>query len=233
MSPDVDVIIACRNPGALVGDAVASALAQREVLTRVIVVDDASDAPVEASDHHWPAERVTVLRHDDHRGQAATINRGLALSEAPFVAFLDHDDLWPTGRCRVLVDALTASDGDLAYGCQVIFNDGDAPLLDGHLPEVAATPGPLSGTSMLTRTAIARLGPLNESLRLGAFIDWVATGRRLSPPLREIPVQSVTLLRRSHAANITRTRTHEFVDYVKVVALHRQASGLAPGDDDG
>lgn len=223
--PQIDVFIPTLDLGRFVGGAVASALDQRGVSTRVIVIDDGSQDPVSAQDFGWPTDRVTVLRNEERLGIAAATNRGLELLQAPFVGFLDADDLWPVDRCRVLYEALVADAADIAYGVQVIFPDGDEPILDAQPPAVLGPPTLLGGATLITARAIARVGGFDESLRVGAYLNWLVTGRHLDPPLREVPVNAVTLLRRSHARNTTRTRTHEFNDYLQAVVTHRRGGG--------
>lgn len=223
--PRVDVIIPVFNLGEYLAGAVASALDQRGVGTRVIVIDDGSDVPVAADDFGWPPDRVTLLRNEERRGIAASTNRGLELLEAPFVGFLDADDLWPVDRCRVLHDRLVAAAADIAYGIQVVFNDGDEPILEAQPPSPVGDPTLIGGATLIDAGAITRVGRFDESLRVGSYLSWLVAGRHLDPPLREIPVNAVTLLRRSHARNTTRTRTHEFTDYLQAVVAHRRAVG--------
>ena len=96
MIPDVSVIIPTYNRSAMVSEAVASVLAQRDASFELIIVDDGSiDRTGEqicrltAKSNH-PVRLVTI----DNRGPAAARNAGSALAAAPLLAFLDSDDLW-------------------------------------------------------------------------------------------------------------------------------------------
>jgi succinoglycan biosynthesis protein ExoU len=95
----VDVIIAAWNCEETIGRAIASALAQTEVRT-VIVVDDAStDRTVEcayAADDS--SARLVIFRFPENRGPAAARNKALSLCTAPWVAVLDGDDYFMLGR---------------------------------------------------------------------------------------------------------------------------------------
>ena len=165
---------------------------------------------------------MTVIREDQQVGIAAALNRGMERVDADYIALLDADDLWPVHRCRELLDALVTHGADLAYGSQVIFDDGTEPILDAPQPPFEGEPALLSGASIITASAAARMGRFDESVKLGSFINWVVIGRHLDPPLRELPVHTVALLRRSHSANTTRTETADFGDYMKAVARHRR-----------
>ncbi|PND54261.1 mycofactocin system glycosyltransferase [Mycobacterium sp. ENV421] len=57
----------------------------------VVIVDDASLDPIDASHLGDPGAKVTVIRHDSSRGPAAARNTGLAACTTEYVAFLDSD----------------------------------------------------------------------------------------------------------------------------------------------
>jgi glycosyltransferase involved in cell wall biosynthesis len=93
--PAVDVIIPVRNRAQLISACLDSVHAQTLQPHAVIVVDDgSSDATpqiIEAYAARWPALR---LIRSVPRGVSHARNIGLGASRAPFVAFLDSDDVW-------------------------------------------------------------------------------------------------------------------------------------------
>lgn len=218
----IDVIISDHNYHHFVPEAVASVLAQRDISTRVVIVDDGSDEVLTAHPD-WPEDRVRVIRRDERGGPAAAINTGLAVCSAEFVALLDADDLFPAHRSRVLLQAI--GEADIAYGGQVVFDDGQNPELDLSEAQLAAlpdvTPTCLSGTTLFRRRLFDRAGPLPESRAVATFIAWMVGVRRLDPPPVEVAVNSPVLLRRSHSSNMTRTSTGDFGDYIEAIARHR------------
>ena len=92
MFPEVSVIIPTYNRAAMVVEAVESVLAQEMLDFELIVIDDGS------SDDTQEKLRVYNSRLSYYRqknaGVGAARNRGLELSKAPLVSFLDSDDLW-------------------------------------------------------------------------------------------------------------------------------------------
>lgn len=89
---EVSVIIPTFNRRALVVEAVASALEQRQIAAEVIVVDDGStDGTADALGIFGP--RVRVIRQAQ-RGVAAARNTGARIAGGRWLAFLDSDDLW-------------------------------------------------------------------------------------------------------------------------------------------
>lgn len=108
---DVCVVIPTLGRPSLAG-AVASAL-QQGVSVHVVVVNDSGRA-LEVS---LPDE-VTTLRTPGRRGAAHARNLGLAHANAPFVAFLDDDDVWLDDHLRHALDALRARPDRDVYSCR-------------------------------------------------------------------------------------------------------------------
>lgn len=91
----VDVVIPVRNGARFIGACLDSVRVQTLPPSSVIVVDDGStdDTPdiVERYAAHWP--NLRMLRTEP-RGTSHARNVGIAGARAPFVAFLDSDDVW-------------------------------------------------------------------------------------------------------------------------------------------
>jgi glycosyltransferase involved in cell wall biosynthesis len=99
MVPEVSVIIPTYNRAAMVVEAVESVLAQEGVDFELIVVDDGS-----TDDTPSRLDRLSSRVHyhrQPRSGVSASRNRGVALSRAPLIAFLDSDDLWLPGKLHV------------------------------------------------------------------------------------------------------------------------------------
>ena len=62
---------------------------------------------------------------------------------------------------------------------------------------------------------------------MGEFVDWMARARHTGVEERLVP--TISLFRRSHSTNMTRTRQGEFTAYLDVVARAR-ARQRAAGD---
>jgi glycosyltransferase involved in cell wall biosynthesis len=110
----VSAVIPTHNHGALVPEAVESALAQTWPKIEVIVVDDGStdDTLVRLARF---GSRITVLRQE-HRGPAVARNAGIRASRGEWIAFLDSDDLWmPEKIARCMAALEGARDAAVAY----------------------------------------------------------------------------------------------------------------------
>ncbi|MEQ1917842.1 MAG: SDR family oxidoreductase, partial [Elusimicrobiota bacterium] len=101
----LSVIVPVYNAGAFLKIALDSILAERLPGLEVIVVDDGSTDGAISEISHLP---VRVVRQKN-RGEAAARNAGVKASTAPFVTFLDADDLLTPGALPQLIkDAVTA-----------------------------------------------------------------------------------------------------------------------------
>jgi len=90
-SPKVSVVILTWNSRSLVGDAVASALAQQGVEPEVLVADNASeDGTADEVALRFPG-RVRVIRFERNEGYAGGYNRALALAGGESLLLLNPD----------------------------------------------------------------------------------------------------------------------------------------------
>lgn len=89
----VGVVIPTHNRREYVLQAARSVLAQRAVDVELVVVDDGSTDGTTDALAALDDRRVTVLRHDVPQERSAARNAGMARTKAPWVLFLDDDDL--------------------------------------------------------------------------------------------------------------------------------------------
>src|SRR5436305_1029668 len=90
--PMISVIIPVYNGERYLGEAIESVLAQSYHWLEIILVDDGStDGSATVAKQFSPA--VQVVRQPN-LGAGAARNRGIALAQGEFLAFLDADDLW-------------------------------------------------------------------------------------------------------------------------------------------
>lgn len=88
---------------------------------QIVVVDDGSDLPV-------AAENVTLIRHNTALGPGPARNAGLAAVTAPYVLFIDSDDLPTADLAALLADLAGAAPFDVC-----LFKHIDSRLANqGH-----------------------------------------------------------------------------------------------------
>jgi glycosyltransferase involved in cell wall biosynthesis len=200
----VAVVIPAFDAEAFLADAIESVLAQTSPAAEVLVVDDGSRDGTATVAGRYENRGVQLVRQEN-RGAAVARNRGAALTQAPVLAFLDADDLWPADRLERLRAVLAAADAlDGVIGDVEHFPSPDMAEADHARLVVPAgrQPGWLPGGLLLRRSAWQRIGPFDESLvNGGEFIDWVARARAAGVAIGRI--EALVLRRRVHPASMT------------------------------
>lgn len=103
---EIDVIIPVFNGEAYVAASVRSALDQTVSPRRVIVVDDGSTDGTGALMARLAEQDARVLcLSRANAGVSAARNAGIAASSAPFIAFLDSDDIWLPEKLERQIEA--------------------------------------------------------------------------------------------------------------------------------
>ncbi|MCJ1677362.1 glycosyltransferase [Streptomyces sp. APSN-46.1] len=118
-SPTVTVVVIAFNDAGLVGEAVSSALAQGPVVSEVVAVNDAStDGTGRVLDGLAAVHpRLKVVHRAENSGGCGTPrNDGIAAASAPYVMFLDSDDILPPGAADALVRAAEEHQAPVAVG---------------------------------------------------------------------------------------------------------------------
>src|SRR5436853_5380248 len=96
--PRVSVVVTCFNCPDYVGDAIRSVARQTFRDFDCVIVDDASTdnsaEVVQRTLDELADPRFSLVRLPKNVGQTGATRAGLARTQAPFVCFLDSDDLW-------------------------------------------------------------------------------------------------------------------------------------------
>lgn len=174
--PVVSVVTPFFNTGAVFLETVETVRRQSLQQWEWIIVDDGSDqagslAALDACVSQEP--RVRVVRSEGRLGPAAARNLGVAQSRAPYVAFIDSDDLLePTAlekwlwflECRPqygMVKGYQAGFGAEGYIWREGFHSG-AAILENNIIQTA---------SMIRREVYLAAGGMDESIQ-GGMEDW-------------------------------------------------------------
>ena len=177
MSADVSVVIPAYNPRAeWLDEAIRSAVDQVPPPLEVLVVDDGSRVPVEY-DHPL----VRVIRQVN-AGVAGARNTGLREARGAYVAILDQDDYWLSGKLAAQVEAMREG--------AVLCSTGSRLLRDGRLEDWfygQLTPGDyatlvesnrITACTALFRTDVARgVGGFPDIRFVDDWAMWMALAR--------------------------------------------------------
>ena len=173
--PRVSVVITSYNYRPYVEDAIRSVLAQTYQRWDCVIVDDAS---TDGSAEHIRQllqtiddPRFRLLVRSENGGQIAGFRDGFAATDAPFVAFLDADDVWlPDFLLAHLSAHLNATHTAALSSCDLFLIDRDRQLLRGTYlrPAQAAfqtgTPG-LAITPGKQLAGLRQASPIRRSIR--------------------------------------------------------------------
>lgn len=192
--PLVSVVLPACNAEAVVGDAVASVLAQTYDRLELVVVDDGSnDRTAEVAGSLGDA-RVRVLR-EAHRGVVRSRNAGLRAARGELVAFIDADDVWSSDKLDVQLTFLAEHPEVVAVGCFLRYESLDGRALGvagrpvGAAEQEAIAVGALMpfpcSALVFRRETLEELGGFDEELGEAAVsaedLDLLARAARLGP----------------------------------------------------
>jgi glycosyltransferase involved in cell wall biosynthesis len=220
---DVAVVIPVRDGARYLGEALTSVQAQTLQAAEIVVVDDGSTDDSAAIAAAVPGVRVVT---QEAQGAGPTRNAGVDATQAPVIAFLDADDVWPPTALQSLASALGPA--DLAHGLVTHFVSPDLPEHEAERRVVPAEPLPalMPGGFVVTRAAFAAVGPFRADLAVGEFVDWYA--RAMDAGLRVAALDEVVLRRRVHARNTGTLRSASQADLTRAVRdtlARRRAAG--------
>jgi glycosyltransferase involved in cell wall biosynthesis len=223
----ISLIIPCYNGGRYIKEALDSVLGQSLVPSDILVVDDGStDDSVRIIERYAPQVRLV---RQSNRGDSYARNVALARTTSPLVAFLDADDIWPSGSLERRFEALIASPGhDYVYGLMEQFV---SPELASRLTVPASTlAGGIArvlGGSLFRRSIFDDVGGFNPDIRIGYVIEWI--NKVEAAGYKALAMPDLVLRRRIHDSNSVHDEQRLKKDYLQVIRsslAHRRS--IAP-----
>lgn len=228
-SPRVSVVLPVYNRRSHVAEAIASVRAQTRPADELVVVDDGS-----TDDSVAIVERAagpgTIILRQPNRGIGAARNRGLAAATGERIAFIDSDDLWEPAKLALQGRVLDEDESaDLVFGHvrEFLSPERATELASTYAAATAPIPGPIATTLLARRSAIDRIGPFDETLRVGEFVEWMTRARDLGLGIRML--DATLARRRIHGGNTVLTRSG--ADYLRAIkmTLDRRRAGAGHG----
>ncbi|MEI6201585.1 MAG: glycosyltransferase [Enhydrobacter sp.] len=134
--PKISVVVTCYNTRDYIAAAIRSVARQTLRDFECVIVDDASTddsvAVIRRALDELKDARFSLARMEKNAGQTGATRRGLQLTKAPFVCFLDSDDLWhETFLERHLAAHLNESYAVGFTACNARLIDGSDTLIAG------------------------------------------------------------------------------------------------------
>jgi glycosyltransferase involved in cell wall biosynthesis len=116
IDPKVSVVIPTYNRAKDIPRCLDSLIAQTFKNFEVIICDDGSiDNTVEIVDSYMPYLDIIYSHDINFGGPARPRNRGIQLSRAPYIAFLDSDDWWHPLKLSESLEAAERENADVIY----------------------------------------------------------------------------------------------------------------------
>ena len=175
--PTVSVIIHTYNNEKFIAETVESVLNQTYKDYEIIVVDDGSADGTR--DALVPYMQKIRYHYKENGGIASAKNAGISLTQAKFVAFLDHDDLWVPDKLQLQMECFREHPRvGLVYAKYTSFRDGkelrtkpEKGYSGWIFKELLSKSFIQTSTVVVKRECLDAVGPYDETFSLGDEYD--------------------------------------------------------------
>lgn len=197
-APDISVIMATRNSGRFVAEALTSITGQRHPALEIVVVDAASTDETAAIVSATPG---THLVQQTGSGLWQAWNQAIVMARGEWIAFLDSDDSWEPGALAAHLQAHATQNVVGSIGRTRFFLTGEQ-LPPGVRPELLQDThrGPIPGASLLHRSVFDTLGHFPVDYPTAADIEWYLRLQQSGLPIAEL--DEVVLRKRLRADHL-------------------------------
>ena len=177
LPPRVDVVIVNWNTGDQLRrclESIASLRTPSVVISRVVVVDNASRDGSAAGLHDLPLP-LTVLCNPRNVGFAAACNQGAAASQADFLLFLNPDTLFLEDALTAPVQLMLSPEGrDIGIcGIRLVDADGGPTTVAARFPGVRVIVGEATGLGRVLPARFPRHLLAPDETRVSRDVDQV------------------------------------------------------------
>lgn len=191
----VSVIIPAYNCTSYIETALESALIQ-DVPMEIIVINDCSKDDLDAVMAKYQSyPQIRYLKNETNLGVAETRNRGVALAQGQYVAFLDADDYWLKDKLKKQLKRLEETGAVICSTARELMNP-DGTLTGYILPvdteysfEELRLHNQVNCSSVLIKTEVAKEFPMHHDDSHEDFLMWLevlekyGTGCAVNEPL--------------------------------------------------
>lgn len=175
----VSVVIPAYNSAKHISNAIDSALSQ-DVALEVIVIDDCSSDDLDkVMSKYASIPNVVYLKNDNNIGAAGTRNKGVSIAKGEYIAFLDADDYWCSGKLKKQLELIKTTGCVLcATGRELIDSDGNPTGKTIPVKEIITYKdllkhNSINCSSVLIKTEVAREFPMHSDDCHEDYIMWL------------------------------------------------------------
>ena len=205
--PDFSVIMPVFNGEKYIGEALSSVFADPFDSYEVIVVDDGSTDNTAEVARSFPGVKH---QYQPNQGVAVARNTGIQLARGKYIAFLDSDDVWASGRFAKSFEVLENNPMvQYLLGQLIMFlEDGcikPSHIRDEWLEKQMDSVG--AGVMTARRTVFDQVGLFNPSYRVGEDAEWLLRAKEKGTVMKKTPF--LVIRRRLHNNNLTNAGSTE------------------------
>ncbi len=232
---EVDVVIPVHNGARYLRKCVGSVLSQTLKPRRVIVVDDGSTDETADVIRSLKESNSAVMLHSmgGNFGVAAARNAGIKRSDAPFIAFIDADDIWMPNKLLLQMEVFKTARRPLGFVHSSYFLIDDAghalalqgesapPLLSGNVFSRLLREGNiLSGSAssvLIRREVLDAAGLFDDQLYYGEDLDlWL----RLAAISEVGHTEEAVVGIRIHAQSAQTSRVNKIDRFLQMIRVY-------------
>lgn len=197
---NISVIIPVYNGAKYIVDAINSIINQTISAKEIIVIDDGSTDNSAALVKYF--SNVTYY-YQNNAGVAAARNYGLKLANGDFIAFLDHDDVYPPNKLEVLYNKFQEDNSLMVAIGSVKYRFENEKIKEKfneiHLQEI--TNHVLIGAALFKKDVFDIVGIFDTNLLMADDFDWYE--RLYTSKVKIIRTNECCLIYRKHFSNGT------------------------------
>lgn len=223
--PLLSIILPVFNGGKYLRDAIASILSQTFKDFELIILNDGStDSSLEIIRSLASQDPRIVVVNRENRGLVATLNEGIALAKAAYIARMDADDIALQDRLIQQIQYMADHPQVVALGTGYTLIDEDENLIKSFRPESEnnklqslalerSTPI-CHPTAIFVKSAFCSVGGYREHAYLAEDLDlWLRLGE--IGEIRNLP--EVHLYYRQHGASISESKQEKQLQIMDTV----------------
>ncbi len=214
-APPITVLMSVHNGGKYLRESVDSILAQTFSGFLFLIIDDASTdgTPDILAEYAAADQRVRVITNAANIGLTASLNKGIALIESPYIARMDADDVSLPERFARQIEFMEAHPEVAACGTYSLIVDAEGVEVGDYSPphtcqEINAYLHKF-GSPIVHSSVMIRTGPLKN---IGGYREAFLTAQdydlwlRLSHSNRLANLPEPLILYREHGKSVTNMR---------------------------
>lgn len=178
-SPVISVIMPAYRCCSTICDSIESVLCQDVPMELLVIDDNDDDSMAPIRERYAGDSRVVFHKNPRNMGAAASRNRGVELAKAPYVAFLDSDDIWKPGKIKKQLEILEQTGAVLCCTARELMTPEGTPT--GRVlpvaPEISykrlLRHNAISCSSVVIRTEAMRGCPMAHEDSHEDYIAWL------------------------------------------------------------